>query len=147
MKQCKRSVALLLAAVCALLCLACCLPAFAVDGGMQPHEHVYEARTAISATCTESGLRRYVCVCGAVDTARDEEIPATGHRWGAWTTIREASAEQEGLKERICLNDSEHREYKTVPKEEPSAFSQMFQNLIARIKALWDKIFSWFFRD
>ena len=147
MKQCKRSIALLLAAVCALLCLACCLPVFAEGSEPPAHVHDYVAEITIAPTCTEPGLRRYVCACGAVDTARDEEIPATGHRWSAWTTVTEATTEQEGLKERTCLNNPEHKEYKTVPKEEPSRFSVFFQNLLARFKALYDRIISLFYRD
>lgn len=147
MKQCKRSIALLLAAVCTLLCLACCLPAFAESGETQEHTHDYVAVTVIAPTCVEPGLRRYICSCGAVDAARDEEIAPTGHRWGPWKTVIEATTEQEGLKERTCITDPEHKEYKTIPKEEPSRFSQFFQNLLARIKALYDRIISVFYRD
>lgn len=147
MKHCKRSIALLLAAVCTLLCLACCLPAFAADDDPTEHTHEYTAVTVIRPTCTEPGLRRYICSCGDVDETRDEEIPATGHRWGPWTTVVEATTEQEGLKERTCINDPSHKDYKKVPKVEPSSFSLFFQKLLARLKGLWDRIFALFYRD
>ena len=31
-----------------------------------------------------------------------EVIPATGHQYGAWTVVTEASATEEGLRERVC---------------------------------------------
>ena len=145
MKQCKRSVALLLAAVCALLCLACSFPAFAEEG--DAHSHTFVPVTVVAPSCTEPGLRRYICLCGEVDEAKDEAIPATGHRWGTWTTVREATTEQEGLKERTCLNDESHKDLKKIPKVEQSGVSKLFQNLLNRIKAWFQSIINWLIRD
>ena len=147
MKISKRMLAVLLAALCALSCLSVCLFAFAEGTDDPEHVHEYAAVTVIKPTCTEEGLVRYICSCGAIDESRDTPIKATGHRWGPWTTVIEATTEQEGLKERTCINDPSHKEYKKIDRLEPSEFSKFFQNLLARFKALFDKIFSLFYRD
>ena len=54
----------------------------------------------MSATCTKDGVRTTTCtVCGEEYT---EVIPATGHQYGAWKVIKEATETAEGLRERIC---------------------------------------------
>ena len=146
MKIGRKTLAVLLAALCILSCLTVCLFAVAEDGETE-HTHNYVAVTVIQPTCTEEGLVRYICSCGAVDETRDTVIQASGHRWGPWTTIVEATTETEGLKERTCINDPSHKDYKTVPKVEPSGLSTFFQNIVARFKALFDRIFSLFYRD
>ena len=146
MKPVRKTMAILLAALCVLSCLSLCLFTFA-EGEEPEHVHEYVAVTVIQPTCTEEGLTRYICSCGAVDASRDETISARGHRWGPWTTVKEATTEQEGLKERTCINDASHKEYKTIPKQEPSELSSFFQNIIARFKAFFDKIFAMFYRD
>ena len=67
--------------------------------------HTQEAVEGQAATCTESGLTDgSVCsVCGAVLQAQ-EEIPATGHSWGAWVEIKEAGIGHEGEEQRTCEN-------------------------------------------
>ena len=42
---------------------------------------------------------RMIPVCGEEYT---EVIPATGHQYGAWTVVKEATETEEGLKERVC---------------------------------------------
>ena len=52
-------------------------------------------------TCTEPGLSQLVCTrCGAV--LASYEVPATGHQWTAWETVREPSAEAQGSIQRTC---------------------------------------------
>ena len=46
----------------------------------------------------------------------DVVIPATGHSWGEWTVVKEATEEEKGLEQRICANDSSHEETRTIPK-------------------------------
>ena len=148
MKPVRKTMAILLAALCVLSCLSLCLFTFAEGDEEEPiHEHEYVAVTVIQPTCTEEGLIRYICSCGAVDASRDQTVAAGGHRWGPWTTVREATAEQEGLKERTCINDASHKEYKTIEKVQPSEISQFFQKIVARFKAFFDKIFALFYRD
>ena len=77
--------------------------------------HAYE--TAVTeATCTEDGQTVYTCPdCGDTYT---EVIPAVGHAWGEWVTVKEPSETEEGLAERVCSNDSTHKESKVLDKLE-----------------------------
>ena len=53
-------------------------------------------------TCTETGLKSFVCsVCGE-ETRKPETIPAAGHTYGDWTTVTEPTWETEGLETREC---------------------------------------------
>ena len=42
------------------------------------HTHSYSSRITKSATCTDSGIRTYSCMCGSSYT---ESIPSTGHKY------------------------------------------------------------------
>lgn len=61
-------------------------------------EHSYEAVTT-DATCTADGVVVYTCGCG--DTY-SETIAATGHTWGEWAIVEEASYEAAGSQTRTC---------------------------------------------
>jgi len=145
MKQMKKAVAAVLAVLAVVCCVSLCLFAFAESDG--DHVHDYKAVTVVAPTCTADGLTRYICACGAVDEARDAVIPATGHNWSYWKTIKEATTEEEGLKERYCLNDATHKDYKKIDKLEPDAMSGFLQKIIARIKAFFAKIMDFLYRD
>ena len=145
MKQLKKSLAAMLAVLTLVCCVSLCLCAFAE--GETDHVHDYKPVTVVAPTCTNPGLTRYICDCGDVDETRDTVIPATGHNWGYWTTIKEATEEEEGLKERTCLNDPTHKDYKKIAKLEPDAISGFLQKIIARIKAFFAKIMDFLYRD
>lgn len=79
-------------------------------------------------TCTEAGRRHTECKeCHAV--IRTEEIPATGHSFGAWTTITAPACESAGEEKRICqvCNVEETR---TIP-----ALGHKFVNYVEVIRA------------
>ena len=60
------------------------------------------------ASCTVAGLQVKDCtVCGT--RLASEEIPATGHAWGSWTTVP-ATCTTGGYQERVCGNDPSHTE-------------------------------------
>lgn len=44
------------------------------------------------------------------------EVDALGHKWGEWKTVKEATTKEEGLEERVCENDPEHKETRAIPK-------------------------------
>ena len=84
------------------------------------------------ATCTEEGTRQhwvYTDANGeisytdryltAVMTDKDMIIPAMGHEWGEWETVREATADSEGLEKRVCKHDPNHVEERNTPKTDP----------------------------
>ena len=84
------------------------------------------------ATCTEEGTRQrwvYTDANGeisytdryltAVMTDKDMIIPAMGHEWGEWETVREATADSEGLEKRVCKHDPNHVEERNTPKDRP----------------------------
>ena len=89
--------------------------------------HSLEKTEAKDATCTEAGNTEY-WTCSECKklfgddqgtreiTAADTVVAATGHDWGEWTVVKEATEEEEGLERRTCSNDESHTEEKTIPK-------------------------------
>lgn len=70
--------------------------------------HKYEA-LIIAATCLEQGYTLHTCdYCG--DTYIDEYTDPKGHDYGAWEVVNEPTTEATGLLEKVCLNDSSHKE-------------------------------------
>ena len=85
---------------------------FAVE--MDEHEHTYEYQITKDATCTEVGIATYTCsLCG---DSYMEEIPALGHDYGEWKTVKEATYTEEGLEEQICSRDPSHKQTRSIPK-------------------------------
>ncbi len=89
--------------------------------------HNGKKTAAKNATCEAAGNKEYyTCtVCGKLfsDAACTQEtntagvtIPARGHAYGAWTTVRKASCSQEGWEERVCANDAGHKEGRPIGK-------------------------------
>ena len=80
-----------------------------IEGGSSLPANVSETK----ATCIEDGVRTTTCtVCGVEYT---EVIPATGHQYGAWTVVKEATETEEGLRERVCSVCGE-KESEVIPK-------------------------------
>lgn len=66
-----------------------------------------------AATCTEAGRRHTECTkCHAV--IQMEEIPATGHSFGAWTETTAPGCEAQGEEKRVCSVCGEE-ETKEIP--------------------------------
>ena len=65
------------------------------------HTVVEDAR--ISATCTKAGKTAgsHCSVCGTV-FKEQEEIPATGHAFGEWETVKSSTCEDNGSQKRVC---------------------------------------------
>ena len=88
---------------------------------VEPTGHAWvldEEFPAIEPTCTEEGrAEQYYCpYCWAVTGG--ETIPATGHSWGEWKTIKEATEDEAGLQERTCsvCGATQTREIGTMPE-------------------------------
>ena len=70
------------------------------EGNTSPqHIHSYGWVTK-KATCTIDGYTEYSCACGAVYT--DDYVEAYGHNWSSWETIKEATTESEGKRQKVC---------------------------------------------
>ena len=65
--------------------------------------HTEEEIPAVEATCTSTGLTAGVkcSVCGEILVAQ-EEVPAKGHSYGEWVTVKAPTENEEGLAERYC---------------------------------------------
>ena len=81
----------------------------------QPLGHDDKLTGAKEATCTEPGYTGdMVCTrCGEVHS-KGEEIPALGHDYGDWTTVKEADCFHTGLEERKCGRCGEIEQHETT---------------------------------
>ena len=66
--------------------------------------------------CDEAGLSdgSHCSICDAV-LEEQVVIPALGHDWGEWTTSKEPTATQDGLRTRVCKRDATHVESELIP--------------------------------
>ena len=79
---------------------------------MIPHKYVFN-QILYYPTCTEDGERLFNCSeCG---TAGYQDIPAYGHDYVLFTTIK-PTIYQEGFGTYICANDARHRYDYVIPK-------------------------------
>ena len=97
----------------------------------------------VPATCTERGSYAaitYCTLCGNALTRETVYTDPTGHAWGEWTVVREATVDAEGLRQRVCANDPSHVETDPIPKPESSG------NHTGSGKSLWQTIIEFFQR-
>ena len=64
------------------------------------NEHDYVA-VVIPPNCTEKGYTTYTCR-NCSHSYKGNEVDATGHTWGEWKVIKEATTTETGKKERVC---------------------------------------------
>lgn len=76
------------------------------------HTHSY-TETIVKPTCTEDGYTLYTCECG--DSCKEDYVNSTGHTWGSWETVTEATETKEGLEKRTCSVCSQS-ESRTIAK-------------------------------
>ncbi|MBO5564382.1 MAG: hypothetical protein J5935_02075 [Lachnospiraceae bacterium] len=82
-----------------------------------PGEPVTENK--VRPTCEHPGYDETITHCEVCGTELDKvktDIPATGHDWGEWQVVKEASENEEGREERVCKNDASHVETRPIPK-------------------------------
>ena len=71
----------------------------------------------VEPTCTTDGRAIYTATYYKVTDAQgnctketfegEVVLPATGHNWGEWTTVKEATETETGLRQRVCSNCNE----------------------------------------
>ena len=72
------------------------------------NEHDYVA-VVTPPNCTEKGYTTYTCR-NCSHSYKGNEVDATGHTWGEWKVIKEATTTETGKKERVC----ERCDYKEI---------------------------------
>lgn len=98
------------AMLCAFLCVLMLVSGCAFAGAECAHE--YEA-TFYPPNCNDQGYTEYVCkLCG--DRIQDGFINATGHMYGEWQVLTEATCSSTGLEKRVC-RVCQGTETRTVP--------------------------------
>ena len=65
--------------------------------------HIEVEDAAVAATCTTAGKTAgsHCAVCNAVIKAQ-EEIPAAGHSFGEWETVKSSTCKDKGSQKRVC---------------------------------------------
>ena len=72
---------------------------------------VWTQGARIEPTCENTGSQEYTSDYGTVT----ETLSAKGHAWGAWNVTKKPTATETGTAERICGNDSTHKDIKELP--------------------------------
>ncbi|MBE6993751.1 MAG: hypothetical protein E7423_03810 [Ruminococcaceae bacterium] len=95
------------------------------------HVHTLVKTDEVPATCTAEGTKAYwTCsACGKMfsdeegknEITAPEKIAALGHTWGPWTTVKEATKDEDGEEERVCSVCGE-KETRTVKYEDPAIY-------------------------
>ena len=84
--------------------------------------HSYTAQV-VNPTCETQGYTVHKCACGKTYT--DSATQPSGHTWGDWKTVKEATESAEGQKERTCSVCSK-KEQQTIPKKEPGIVGYVY---------------------
>lgn len=72
-----------------------------IDPGTKPTEHVHQYTPVVTEpTCTAEGYTTYSCHCG--HSYVGDQVPAKGHTWGEWETVKDPTETEPGLKKRTC---------------------------------------------
>ena len=84
-----------------------------------PTEHTHQySKTVTAPTCTTDGFTTYTCQCGY--SYNSNMVPALGHSWSDWETIKDATETESGLKRRTCRVCAAVQEEPIEPGTEPT---------------------------
>ncbi len=84
-----------------------------------PTEHTHQySKTVTAPTCTTDGFTTYRCQCGY--SYNSNMVPALGHSWSDWETIKDATETEAGLKRRTCQVCAQPQEETIAPGTEPT---------------------------
>ena len=87
-------------------------PATCIEAGV--HEHWVYTDAESNVSFTDQYLTEIM-------TDKEMIIPATGHEWGEWSVIKEATESEEGLERRVCKHNPEHMEERAIEKLKPES--------------------------
>ncbi|MBQ8230894.1 MAG: hypothetical protein IJZ34_03040 [Lachnospiraceae bacterium] len=93
----------------------------------QPVAHTYDQKVvsdeykATDVSCEAKATYYYSCVCGAKGTETFEVGELAKHSYGEWKVVKEATANEKGLKERECsvCGDTETEEIPVISTDTP----------------------------
>ena len=101
------------------------MAASSVGCSLTVHSHTLTHVEAASFCETQGNIEYWRCeTCGKYysDAVAENEISAddivvspTGHAWGKWSVLTEASCDVAGLRARVCANDPSHIDNETIP--------------------------------
>lgn len=81
------------------------------------HEHDFTGKETIltEPDCTHPGEKEVACINPNCDAVKKVDIPALGHDWSEWKTVKNATSTEEGLRQRVCA-DCGYVESQTIAK-------------------------------
>ena len=108
----------------AIFCSDCGMIITKVSTVLQPakgHNYQEIEGSAKAATCTEAGKEADKKCSRCEYVVAGAEIPALGHKFGAWKVTKKATVKASGQYTRICANDANHKETKAIAKNNMTA--------------------------
>jgi uncharacterized repeat protein (TIGR02543 family) len=92
--------------------------------------HTLVTDAAVGATCETTGKTEgsHCSVCDTVITEQTE-IAALGHDWGEWSITQDPTETEKGSAERICKNDSSHKDTAELPNLSDISVWQKISNV------------------
>lgn len=115
-----------------------------------PASPVRENETA--ATCTAGGSYEEVVYCAKCDhefSRTEITVNPTGHNWGEWEVVKQATLEETGILRRVCRNDPSHVEEETIPRlelDDNGKPTNTITEFVDRISSHFKGLIDWFLR-
>lgn len=82
----------------------------------EEHTHNYTSEVTKQPNCTEKGEKTFTCTDTECGDSYTETIDELGHAYpDEWTVKTPATCEGDGVKEKVCANDSDHVLTDTIP--------------------------------
>ncbi len=84
-----------------------------------------EIKEGEEPTCTETGTATFTADFSSygdpyATQTKTDAVPALGHDWGAWVTVKAPTTSEKGTKERTCKRDTAHKETAEIPALTPA---------------------------
>lgn len=107
--------------------------------------HIWSDKWSVTEepTCSAEGVESRPCTqgCGTFDT-RPIDIDPNAHSWGAWTTVKKATALNAGQQQRVCAHDASHIEKRSLPATGVKGLllAQMKSGGKTKLNLTWTKV-------